>query len=95
MHSPTRDPERWHGPIKALAVAAAGDDGAHDASHLDRVWRHAQGLLAFHPEADRLVVLAACYLHDLVNLPKDDAARALASRCSASPWPASAWPAAA
>lgn len=83
MHSPILDPACWHGPVRALATAAAGDDGAHDASHLDRVWRNAQGLLACHPEADRLVVLAACYLHDLVNLPKNDPARAQASRRSA------------
>jgi uncharacterized protein len=63
---------------------AAGDpDGAHDGNHLDRVWRNAQALLADHPEADALVVLAACYLHDLVNLPKNDPARATASRRSA------------
>jgi uncharacterized protein len=63
---------------------AAGDlDGAHDGNHLDRVWRNAQALLVDYPEADALVVLAACYLHDLVNLPKNDPARASASRRSA------------
>ena len=34
-------------------------------------------------DADRLVVLAASYLHDLVNLPKNDPARNQASRRSA------------
>jgi uncharacterized protein len=73
----------WRAPLAALAAAAAGNDGAHDASHLERVWRNAQALLAQHPEADTLVVMAACYLHDLVNPPKNDPGRARASRRSA------------
>jgi len=75
----------WRPRLAALAMeCAAGDlDGAHDGNHLDRVWRNAQALLDDHPEADALVVLAACYLHDLVNLPKNDPARASASRRSA------------
>ncbi|MEH6436070.1 HD domain-containing protein [Massilia sp. DD77] len=73
----------WRTRLAALAAGHAGNDGAHDASHLDRVWRNAQALLPHHPEADALVVLAACYLHDLVNLPKNDPERAQASRRSA------------
>jgi uncharacterized protein len=73
----------WRTKVATLAASAAGNDGAHDANHLERVWRNAQALLERHPEADRLVVLAACYLHDLVNLPKDDPERALASTRSA------------
>ena len=78
--------DRWRAPLAELAesaASAAGNDGAHDASHLERVWRNAQALLAHHPEADTLVVMAACYLHDLVNLPKNDPGRAQASRRSA------------
>jgi uncharacterized protein len=75
----------WRARLAALARECAGEDtdGAHDGNHLERVWRNAQSLLAEHPEADVLVVLAACYLHDLVNLPKNDPARASASRRSA------------
>lgn len=73
----------WQPRLVALASAAAGDDGAHDTSHLHRVWRNATLLLEQHPEADRLVVLAACYLHDLVNLPKNHPERHLASRQAA------------
>jgi len=69
----------WQPRLVALASAAAGDDGAHDTSHLHRVWRNATLLLEQHPAADRLVVLAACYLHDLVNLPKNHPERHLAS----------------
>ena len=73
----------WRTKLAAMAAGSADTDGAHDSAHLDRVWRTAQALLEHHPEADRLVVLAACYLHDLVNLPKNDPERDQASRRSA------------
>jgi uncharacterized protein len=73
----------WQPRLAALAGGASGSDGAHDASHLERVWRNARQLLASHPEADALVVMAASYLHDLVNLPKNDPERDQASRRSA------------
>lgn len=73
----------WRPHFVTLAASSAGNDGAHDASHLERVWRSAATLLARHPEADALVVMAASYLHDLVNLPKNDPDRAQASRRSA------------
>jgi uncharacterized protein len=69
--------------LAAQAVADQGPDGAHDLNHFERVWRNAQALLAQHHLADPLVVLAACYLHDLVNVPKDDPRRSSASRLSA------------
>jgi len=73
----------WQPRLVALASAAAGDDGAHDMNHLHRVWRNATRLLEQHPGADQLVVMAACYLHDLVNLPKNHPERHLASRQAA------------
>jgi uncharacterized protein len=73
----------WKPRLIALAGAAAGNDGAHDINHLNRVWHTARTLLSDHPEADALVVLAACYLHDSVNLPKDHPQRHLASRQAA------------
>lgn len=73
----------WRPKLVALAGAAAASDGAHDINHLHRVWRNAQALLEDHPAADALVVMAACYLHDLVNLPKNHPERAMASRHSA------------
>jgi len=73
----------WQPRLVALASAAAGDDGAHDANHLHRVWRNACLLLEQHSQADRLVVMAACYLHDLVNLPKNHPERHFASRQAA------------
>ncbi|WP_306393869.1 HD domain-containing protein [Telluria beijingensis] len=73
----------WRTKLVAMATGSADTDGAHDSAHLERVWRNAQALLEHHPDADRLVVLAACYLHDLVNLPKNDPERDQASTRSA------------
>jgi uncharacterized protein len=83
MHATPPELAAWRSRLAALAQQAAGTDGAHDANHLERVWRNAHALLEHHPQADPLVVLAACYLHDLVNLPKNDPARHLASTRSA------------
>ncbi|GGY89207.1 HD domain-containing protein [Pseudoduganella plicata] len=84
MTSATARLSDWQPRLEALARAAAGDDdGAHDINHLHRVWGNARRLLADHAEADALVVLAACYLHDLVNLPKNHPERHLASRQAA------------
>ncbi|MFC0168435.1 HD domain-containing protein [Pseudoduganella danionis] len=73
----------WHPRLVQLACAGAGSDGAHDSNHLHRVWRNACQLLEDYPAADALVVMAACYLHDLVNLPKNHPERHLASRKAA------------
>ena len=80
---PNLDLASWRPRLAALAASGTGGDGAHDANHLERVWRNAQALLERHLDADALVVMAACYLHDLVNLPKDAPERAQASRRSA------------
>ncbi|KUM01926.1 HD domain-containing protein [Chromobacterium subtsugae] len=69
--------------ITLLEQQPPDDDGAHDLSHLHRVWAVARQLLAHHPEADARVVMAGCYLHDLVNLPKNHPQRQLASHWSA------------
>jgi uncharacterized protein len=74
---------QWRPRVTAIALSAIADDGAHDLQHLHRVWHSAQALLQHYPQADALVVLAACYLHDLVNLPKNHPERQLASRQAA------------
>lgn len=75
--------DAWRPRLIALAVAEAGEDGAHDINHLSRVWDVARTLLDSYPDADALVVLTACYLHDLVNLPKNHPDRAQASTLAA------------
>ncbi len=79
----SEDLTRWRERLVLSARAAMDDDGAHDMAHLHRVWAAARRLLAEHPEADALVVLAASYLHDRVNLPKNHPDRAQASRMAA------------
>ena len=54
------------------------DDKAHDIAHLRRVWQSAQRIMQ-GTDANPLVVIAACYFHDVVNLPKNHPQRHLAS----------------
>ena len=54
------------------------DDKAHDIAHFRRVWKTAQHIMQ-GTEADPLVVLTACYFHDVVNLLKNHPQRHLAS----------------
>ncbi|AUX73010.1 phosphohydrolase [Erwinia pyrifoliae] len=54
------------------------DDKAHDVAHLKRVWQTAQRIMQ-GVDADALVVMAGCYFHDIVNLPKNHPQRHLAS----------------
>ncbi len=67
--------------LRAVVAQRMETDPAHDLAHLDRVWNNAQAIA--DAQTDMQVLLAACYLHDLVNLPKNDPNRHLASRRSA------------
>ncbi len=68
--------------LHAIVATHATTDSAHDIGHLDRVWHNAQ-IIAEGTSADRTVLLAASYLHDLINLPKDAPDRSRASTLSA------------
>jgi len=58
------------------------DDKAHDIAHFRRVWKTAQHIMQ-GTSADPLVVLSACYFHDIVNLPKNHPQRSLGSTFAA------------
>lgn len=73
----------WQGLCEAHVTAQGSLDGAHDLGHLRRVWRQAQIIAADEGKADAEVLQAACFLHDLVNLPKTHPDRRRASRLSA------------
>ena len=60
----------------------ASEDSAHDISHFRRVWMTARKIMIHH-QADPLVVLTACYFHDLVSLPKNHPERSQSSRLAA------------
>lgn len=60
------------------------DDASHDFSHFQRVWKTAQQIMDQEQiSVNRLVVLAACYFHDIVVLPKDHPQRSQASSLAA------------
>lgn len=78
----------WEARLRGLLADHFHADPAHDPAHLTRVWRLADRLAADEEtrtpaKADRRVLLAAAYLHDLVNLPKNHPDRAKASTLSA------------
>ncbi|NYH10583.1 HD domain-containing protein [Pseudomonas moraviensis] len=58
------------------------EDGAHDLSHLQRVWHNARALQA-EEGGDLEVLLAAVLLHDCVAVEKNSPMRSQASRLAA------------
>lgn len=61
-----------------LPIALRDADGAHDLSHLIRVWRNVRAIMA-EEGGDADILLAATLLHDAVAVPKDSPDRAAAS----------------
>lgn len=64
------DIDDWTKLFDAYLANAGGNDAAHDVSHLRRVARTALAI-AKRENANALVVLAAAYFHDIMNLPKN------------------------
>ncbi|WP_437912458.1 hypothetical protein WME73_35755 [Sorangium sp. So ce302] len=68
--------------MEKLEATDLGDDAIHDLAHITRMVATAEALAA--DEAVRLdVVVSAAWLHDLVNVPKNDPRRSQASRLCA------------
>lgn len=65
--------EQW------LKAHHATDDTAHDISHFRRVWHTSQRLMEGQ-KVDALVILTACYFHDIVSLPKNHPQRGRSSQ---------------
>ena len=62
----------------------AKPDSAHDMSHLQRVWKHCDWINREDGlDVEPLVLLAAAYFHDIVNVPKNSSERSQASRLAA------------
>ncbi len=60
------------------------DDASHDFSHFQRVWKTALQIVESETQpVNRLIVLAACYFHDVVVLPKNHPERSRASTLAA------------
>ncbi len=83
-----RDLQEWQG-IFEQAVSReyeshAKPDSAHDMSHLQRVWKHCDWINREDGlEVEPLVLMAAAYFHDIVNVPKDSSDRSQASSLAA------------
>lgn len=76
------DIEQWTELFDGYLAKTGGTDAAHDVSHLRRVAQTALSI-AERENADTLVVLAAAYFHDIVNLPKNHPERNGASTLAA------------
>jgi uncharacterized protein len=63
-------------------IAIEGNDPAHDLAHFRRVVATAKHL-SFGEKACLEIVIPAAWLHDLINVPKNDPRRSQASRLSA------------
>ncbi|NRP13194.1 hypothetical protein XMM379_000652 [Aliiroseovarius sp. xm-m-379] len=75
--------EALRGILSDTLTANGPTDSGHDLAHADRVWANAQQIAAGEQLAQRDQLMAACYLHDLVTLPKNDPERHRASTLSA------------
>jgi len=58
-------------------------DGSHDVHHARRVKINAHTIASMERKGDEPTLVAAAYLHDLINLPKNHPDRANASLLSA------------
>lgn len=75
--------EALQAALRKALTDTAPCDAAHDIAHADRVWRNAQIIARGEKMARGDLLMAACYLHDLVTLPKNDPMRHRASSLSA------------
>lgn len=74
-------------PYESLALTLlrsypSVDDGAHDFSHIERVWRNIKVIHA-HEGGDLEILAASVLLHDCVQAPKNSPLRESASRLAA------------
>ncbi len=76
-----KDLNSWQDCFEKHLNQNSASDGAHDLGHLRRVWRLAKALA--DQGDDLLIVLAACYFHDLANYPKNHPNRSRSSIDSA------------
>jgi len=68
---------------KSIHDQQTGHDASHDIHHARRVKQNALAIAAREGNGDQRILIAAAYLHDLVNVPKNAPNRHDASRLSA------------
>jgi uncharacterized protein len=71
-----------HLAVKLLGASQDDEDGAHDLSHIVRVWRNAE-LIQREEGGDLEALAAAVLLHDCVQVAKDSPLRSKASLLAA------------
>lgn len=83
--APVDDLAVWQQRLEStLRALSDNGDGSHDIGHYQRVWRLAKRIAGgLQQPVDLLVLLASCFLHDVVALEKNDPQRAAASRLAA------------
>ena len=64
-------------------LPVTSSDGAHDQTHVRRVWRNAQAIAAGEPPCDMELLAAAVALHDCIAVEKNSPDRPLASQLAA------------
>ena len=60
----------WKNKLENYLNEHTFSDGSHDLAHFQRVWKIAEKLS--DEKDDKLVIMAASYLHDIVSYPKND-----------------------
>ena len=75
---------QWEERFVSFLKERESDDASHDISHFQRVWKTAGQLIKEGDfDINQLVVLTACYFHDIVVLPKNHPERSTASTLAA------------
>lgn len=69
--------------LRTVLAANLNGDSAHDIAHAERVWNNAQAIAKGENYSADNAMMAACYLHDLVSLPKDHPDRKASSQLAA------------
>ncbi|WP_027709447.1 phosphohydrolase [Zooshikella ganghwensis] len=74
----------WENRFSAFLETELNEAGdkSHDLNHVKRVWNTAKGIMGVEG-GNELVVITACYFHDIVNLPKNSPDRHLSSTLAA------------
>ena len=76
--------QQWEETFVGFLQGRETDDASHDISHFQRVWRTTRRLLKEGDiSANQLVILTACYFHDIIVLPKNHPQRSMASTLAA------------
>lgn len=75
--------EEWEDKFRKWIKENGVPDTAHDLGHYQRVWLNAKAISREMDAGELLVLVAGAYFHDIVNLPKNDPRRSMASKLSA------------